>query len=87
MQSDGCQSDQNEVRSVWPVERPLILPGVFTRDGDFCEWYQRFESIAIVNLWDDISKLQWLHMCDTGRARVALTRAMCVSYKRTKEAL
>ena len=60
MQSDGRQSDQDEVRSVRSVERPLILPEVFTGDGDFCEWIQHFESIAIVNAWDDISKLQWL---------------------------
>jgi len=46
-----------------------------------------FESVAVVNGWDDITKLRWMHVRVTGKALVALTRAKAESYKRVKEAL
>ena len=35
--------------------RALILPGVFSGEEDFCEWIQHFESVAVINKWDDIT--------------------------------
>ena len=67
--------------------RPLILPGVFSSEEDFCEWTQHFESVAVINKWDDITKLQWLHMRVAGKAHVALSRVKSASYKQAREAL
>ena len=73
--------------STQPMGRPIILPEVFSGEEDFCEWIQHFESVAVVNWWDDITKLQWLHVRATGKARVALSRAKSESYKQAREAL
>ena len=73
--------------STQPMGRPVILPEVFSGEEDFCEWIQHFESVAVVNRWDDITKLQWLHVRVTGKARVALSRAKSESYKQAREAL
>ena len=60
---------------------------MFTGDKDFTEWIQHFKSMAVVNGWDDIKRLWCLHVCVTGKARVALTLAKAESYKRAKEVL
>ena len=67
--------------------RLLILPGVFSGEEDFCEWIQHFESVAVINKWDDITKLQWLHVRVAGKAGVVLSRAKSASYKQAREAL
>ena len=38
---------------------PLVLPDIFSRDGDVNEWIGCFERVPVVNSWDDKSKLQW----------------------------
>ena len=78
-----------EIENTQPLGslRPLIYPEVFTGDEDFSEWIQHFESVAVVNGWDDVTKLQWMHVRVTGKARVALARAKAESYKRAREAL
>jgi len=70
-----------------PVGKPLILSEVFSDEEDYCEWIQHFESVAVVNGWNDITKLQWLHVCVTGKAHMAFTRAKSESYKQAREAL
>lgn len=50
------------------VERPFILPDVFTGERDFNDWIQSFESVAAVNRWDDKAKCQWLHVHTTRKA-------------------
>ena len=69
------------------IGRPLILPEVFDGEGDFVEWIQHFISVAVVNKWDDVAKLQWLHVRVAGRVCVALSRATSESYKQAREAL
>ena len=83
-QTDQVSDDQD---STQPMGRPVILPEVFSGEEDFCEWNQHFESVAVVNRWDDITKLQWLHVRVTGKARVALSRAKSEPYKQAREAL
>jgi len=70
-----------------PIGRPHILPEVFNGEEDFGEWIHHFESVAVVNKWDDSTKLQWLHVRVAGKARVALSRAKSESYKQAREAL
>ena len=41
---------------------PLILPEVFSGDGDIHDWIDHFESVAVLNGWDDTSKLQRLRV-------------------------
>ena len=67
--------------------RPSILPEVFSGDRDLCEWIQHFESVATINAWDDIKKLQWLHVSVTGKVCVELVRSKSASYKQAKEFL
>ena len=43
---------------------PVVLPEVFSGEGDFSHWIRHFESVAVVNGWEEDSvKLQWLHAC------------------------
>ena len=65
---------------------PLILP-VFSGDGDIHEWIEHFKSVAVLNGWDDKSKLQWLRVRAAGKARVTLTRLGEGSYKSAKKGL
>ena len=54
--------------------RPVVLPEVFTGERDFSHWIRHFESVAVVNGWEEnFVKLQWLHVHVTGKAHVALT--------------
>ena len=67
------------------LEGHSILLEVFSRENDFGEWIQQFESVAVLNNWDDITNLQWLRVCIAGKAHMALHRAKSVSYKQAKE--
>jgi len=42
--------------------------------------------MAVMNRWDNTTKLQWLHVRLTGKACVALNRAKSESYKQAREA-
>ena len=67
--------------------RPLILPGVFSDEEDFCESIQHFESVVVINKWDDITKLRWFHVHVAVKACMVLNRAKSASYKQAREAL
>ena len=60
--------------------KPLILPDTFA-EGSFCDWNQHFECVAGINGWNDVEKLQWMHVRLTGKAHVALTRGNHDSYE------
>ena len=61
--------------------RPFVLPEVFSGEGDFSDWIRHFESVAVINGWEEDSvKLQWLHVRVTGKAHVALTRVNHETY-------
>ena len=61
---------------------PVVLPEVFSREGDFSDWIRHFESVAVVNEWEEDSvKLQWLHVRVTGKAHVALMRVNHETYQ------
>ena len=42
--------------------RPLVLPEIFTGEGNFDYWISHFESVAVVNKWNDNNKLLWLRV-------------------------
>ena len=69
------------------TRHPLVLPDTFFGDSDINEWIGHFESVAVVNSWDDKSKLQWLRVHVAGKARVTLTRLSEETYERAKELL
>ena len=54
--------------------RPLVLPEVFSGEGDFDDWISHFESVSAVNGWTDNENLLWICVRLTGKAHVAYTR-------------
>ena len=87
---DDSQRDRQTSECICRCKRtqPSVLPDLFTGEGDFSEWIHHFESVAVVNGWDDdVTKLQWIHVHLVGKAHVALTRCKAGSYKQAREAL
>ena len=67
---------------------PIILPKVFSEEGDFSNWIRHFESVTVVNVWEEDSvKLQWLNVRVTRKAHMALLRVYHETYQWAKEAL
>ena len=70
--------------------RPLVLPEIFSGEGNFDDWVSHFESVAAVNKWTDEDKILWLRVRLTGKAHVAYTRLgneVQQSYSRSKAEL
>ena len=42
--------------------RLLVLPEIFTGEGNFNHWISHFESVSAVNKWSDGNKLLWLQV-------------------------
>ena len=53
------------------VQRPLVLPDVYTGEGSFVDWAKHFGNVAAVNQWDDDQKLLWLKVRLGGKAQTA----------------
>ena len=54
--------------------KPVMLPELFTGEGDFVEWLDHFENVAAINSWGAKRKLLWLKVRLTGRAQTAFKR-------------
>ena len=54
--------------------RPVVLPEIFTGEGNFDDWISHFESVAAVNKWSDGEKLLWLKVRLTGKVHVAFNQ-------------
>ena len=54
--------------------KPVMLPELFTWEGDFVEWLDHFENVAAINSWGAKRKLLWLNVHLTGRAQTAFKR-------------
>lgn len=54
--------------------RPVIFPDKFSGEEDFSEWTAHFNSVSLVNCWNDDEKYRWLNVHVTGKARVTLSR-------------
>ena len=70
--------------------RPLVLPEVFSGEGDFDEWISHFESISAVNRWTDNENLLWICVRLIGKAQVAyawLPRETQQTYTAVKDTL
>ena len=70
--------------------RPLVLPEIFTGEGNFDHWISHFESVSAVNKWSDGDKLLWLRVRLTGKAHMAfdqLAHETQESYATAKKAL
>jgi len=46
-----------------------IYLDLFCGEGSFSQCIQHFESIAVINVWDDEEKLKWLHVQLHGKAQ------------------
>jgi len=54
--------------------RSLILPDKFSGEEDFSEWGENFNSVSIVNGWNDDDKYKWLNVHIARKTRVILTK-------------
>ena len=48
---------------------PLLVPKRFSGEGNFDDWISHFETVASINGWDDVAKLQWMTVRMTGVLR------------------
>ena len=70
--------------------RLVVLPKIFTGEGNFDDWINHFESVAAVYKWSDGEKLLWLKVRLTGKAHMAfnqLVHETQESYITTRKAL
>ena len=56
------------------MNKPPVLPELYTAEKSWDEWYDHFDSIATVCEWDDAVKLSWLRVWLSGRAATTLRR-------------
>ena len=54
--------------------RPVVLPELYSGEGNWSDWIDHFESVAAVNQWDDQAKILWIRVRLTGRAQTAYKR-------------
>ena len=52
----------------------LVLPEKFDSMGNFEEWISHFESITVLNKWNEEEKTLWILVRLTEKAHVALTQ-------------
>ena len=72
------------------ASRPVIIPDAYSGDGSWEEWIDHFESSALINWWDNPTKLLWLIARLTKRAQTAwkrLSEEARATYEGAKEAL
>eukprot|EP00731_Ephydatia_muelleri_P019435 Em0012g260a len=58
---EGSGSDQ--------TNRPLVSPDTYSGDRNWTYWVEHFEAAALVNGWDEPTKLLWLPVRLTGKAQ------------------
>ena len=65
------QNDNQGGAGNQPVQkvRPVITPDAFNGELSWDEWIRHFESVACVNDWDDATRLLWLEVRMTGKAK------------------
>ena len=71
MTQQPSASGGDEANPTTQRSRPLVLPEVFSGEGDFDEWISHFESVSAVNGWTDNENLLWIRVKLTGKAHVA----------------
>ena len=49
------------------AKRQLIYPDMFSGESSFSQWIQHFKRVTAINMWDDQTKLKWLHVRLTGK--------------------
>ena len=54
--------------------RPLLIPKLFMGTGSFSDWVDHFESVAVINEWDDGAKLLWMRVQLVGTVQTAYGR-------------
>ena len=57
-----------------PLDRPVIIPEVYSGEQPWEDWINHFESIAAINGWNEEKKLVWLKVRLTGRALLAFRK-------------
>ena len=56
------------------LQRPLVLPDVYTGEGSFTDWTRHFTNVAEVNKWKDDERLLWLKVRLGGKAQTAFEK-------------
>ena len=56
------------------TNRPLVSPDTYSGDRNWTDWVEHFEAVAVVNGWDEPTKLLWLPVRLTGKAQTAWRR-------------
>ena len=56
--------------------RPVVLPKVYEGNSSWMDWAEHFETVAVVNGWQDEEKLLWLRVRLVRRAATAFKRVL-----------
>ena len=54
--------------------KPVVLPDMFSGEGNWEDWFDHFNNVAAVNKWTDEQKLLWVKVRLTGRAQTAFKK-------------
>ena len=54
--------------------KPVVLPDMFSGEGDWEDWLDHFNNVAAVNQWTAEQKLLWVKVRVTGRAQTAFKK-------------
>uniref|UniRef100_A0A5S6QFN0 CCHC-type domain-containing protein n=1 Tax=Trichuris muris TaxID=70415 RepID=A0A5S6QFN0_TRIMR len=66
-QRTGLSKSENVAAMDLP-SRPVVMPQVFSGEGNWQEWRTSFDLYSTVNRWSEQDRIQWLAVCLTGDA-------------------
>eukprot|EP00731_Ephydatia_muelleri_P017388 Em0010g486a len=70
----GAEIPNPRVLAQTKTNRPLVSPDTYSGDRNWTDWVEHFEAAALVNGWDEPTKLLWLPVRLTGKAQTAWRR-------------
>ena len=73
-QEGGAEIPNPRVLAQTKTNRPLVSPDTYSGDRNWTDWVEHFEAAALVNGWDEPTKLLWLPVRLTGKAQTAWRR-------------
>ncbi|KAL5481749.1 hypothetical protein EMCRGX_G021978 [Ephydatia muelleri] len=75
-QEGGAEIPNPRVLAQTKTNRPLVSPDTYSGDRNWTDWVEHFEAAALVNGWDEPTKLLWLPVRLTGKAQTAWRRLL-----------
>ena len=75
-QEGGAEIPNPRVLAQTKTNRPLVSPDTYSGDRNWTDWVEQFEAAALVNGWDEPTKLLWLPVRLTGKAQTAWRRLL-----------